>query len=143
MQITRSSIDTAKGPADWFTGDVYIDAVAAAPAPSRVTADVTSEDDVQAAVDHTVERFGRLDAADESAEQFDRVQAINLRGIWASMKHELRHMRDQGSGAIVNCSSLGGLVDHPRQVLGHRGGDHPDSPPPAPSAEEKPGPKRH
>ena len=31
MQITRSSIDTVKGPADWFTGDVYIDAVAAAP----------------------------------------------------------------------------------------------------------------
>ncbi len=40
MQITRSSIDTAKGPADWFTGDVYIDAVAAAPAPSRVTANL-------------------------------------------------------------------------------------------------------
>ena len=32
MQITRSSIDTAKGPSDWFTGDVYIDSVAAAPA---------------------------------------------------------------------------------------------------------------
>lgn len=40
MQITRSSIDTAKGPADWFTGDVYIDAVAAAPAPSQVTANL-------------------------------------------------------------------------------------------------------
>ena len=38
--VTRSSIDTVKGPTDWFTGDVYIDAVAvaAAPAPSRVTA---------------------------------------------------------------------------------------------------------
>jgi quercetin dioxygenase-like cupin family protein len=35
MQITRSSIATAKGPADWFTGDVYIDAVSAAPAPNR------------------------------------------------------------------------------------------------------------
>ncbi len=35
MQITRSSIDTAKGPAEWFTGDVYIDAVAATPAPGR------------------------------------------------------------------------------------------------------------
>lgn len=45
------------------------------------------------------------DAADESAEQFDRVQGINLRGIWASVKHELRQMRAQGSGAIVNCSS--------------------------------------
>ena len=38
MQITRSSVATVRGPADWFTGDVYVDAVAAAPAPSRVTA---------------------------------------------------------------------------------------------------------
>ena len=38
MDITRSSIDTVKGPADWFTGDVYIDPVAAAPAPARVQA---------------------------------------------------------------------------------------------------------
>jgi quercetin dioxygenase-like cupin family protein len=38
MEIIRSSIDTAKGPEDWFTGDVYIDAVAAAPAPARVQA---------------------------------------------------------------------------------------------------------
>jgi NADP-dependent 3-hydroxy acid dehydrogenase YdfG len=37
------------------------------------------------------------------------VNGINLRGIWASMKHELAQMRSQGSGAIVNCSSLGGL----------------------------------
>jgi len=40
MQITRSSIATAKGPTDWFTGDVYIDAVAAAPSPSRVSANL-------------------------------------------------------------------------------------------------------
>ena len=40
MQITRSSIDTVHGPGDWFTGDVYIDAVAAAPPPSRVTANL-------------------------------------------------------------------------------------------------------
>ena len=38
MEITRSSIDTAKGPAEWFTGDVYLDAVAAAPPPARVQA---------------------------------------------------------------------------------------------------------
>ena len=40
MEITKSSIDTVKGPADWFTGDVYIDAVAASPAPSRVQANL-------------------------------------------------------------------------------------------------------
>ncbi|MER5503181.1 SDR family NAD(P)-dependent oxidoreductase [Streptomyces sp. NPDC002466] len=95
--------------------------------------DVSDEAQVAAAVDRTVETFGRLDmaynnagimppptdAADESAEQFDRVQNINLRGIWASMKHELRHMRDQGSGAIVNCSSLGGLVGNPGRAAYH------------------------
>ncbi|MEV7797108.1 glucose 1-dehydrogenase [Streptomyces sp. NPDC087512] len=95
--------------------------------------DVTDEQQVAAAVDRTVATFGRFDmaynnagimppptdAADESADQFDRVQNINLRGIWAAMKHELRHMRDQGSGAIVNCSSLGGLVGNPGRAAYH------------------------
>jgi NAD(P)-dependent dehydrogenase (short-subunit alcohol dehydrogenase family) len=49
------------------------------------------------------------DAAEEPAEHFDRVVAINLRGVWACMKHELRQMRRQGSGAIVNNSSVGGI----------------------------------
>ena len=40
MEITRSSADTVKGPEEWFTGDVYIDAVAAAPAPARVQANL-------------------------------------------------------------------------------------------------------
>ncbi len=40
MEITRSPSETTKGPADWFTGDVYLDAVAAAPAPGRVQANL-------------------------------------------------------------------------------------------------------
>jgi NAD(P)-dependent dehydrogenase (short-subunit alcohol dehydrogenase family) len=59
------------------------------------------------------------DAADEPAEVFDRVNAINLRGVWACMKHELVQMRAQGSGAIVNCSSLGGLVGLPGRAAYH------------------------
>jgi quercetin dioxygenase-like cupin family protein len=35
VQITRSELDTTKGSADWFTGDVYVDTVVAAPAPAR------------------------------------------------------------------------------------------------------------
>jgi NAD(P)-dependent dehydrogenase (short-subunit alcohol dehydrogenase family) len=57
--------------------------------------------------------------ADESAESFDRVTAINLRGICTCMKHELLQMRTQGSGAIVNCSSLGGLVGQAGRAAYH------------------------
>ncbi|MGU3293177.1 glucose 1-dehydrogenase [Williamsia sp. M5A3_1d] len=92
-----------------------------------VTCDVADEDSVAALVRRTVDEFGRLDAAfnnagiqvpridaaDEPAENFDRVASVNLRGVWACMKHELGQMRNQGSGAIVNCSSLGGLVGNP------------------------------
>lgn len=86
--------------------------------------DVSDEGQVAAAVEQAVSTYGTLDIAfnnagiqspaadlaDQSAEDFDRVVAINLRGVWACMKHELKHMRDQGSGAIINCSSVGGLV---------------------------------
>jgi NAD(P)-dependent dehydrogenase (short-subunit alcohol dehydrogenase family) len=75
-------------------------------------------------VERTVSTFGRLDAAfnnagiqvpssevaDQSAEDYDRISAVNLRGVWACMKHELLQMRKQASGAIVNCSSIGGLT---------------------------------
>jgi NAD(P)-dependent dehydrogenase (short-subunit alcohol dehydrogenase family) len=89
-----------------------------------VTCDVADEAQVATMVERAVAIFGRLgmafnnagivgftgDLADESAESFDKVTAINLRGVWTCMKHELRQMRTQGTGAIVNCSSLGGLV---------------------------------
>jgi NAD(P)-dependent dehydrogenase (short-subunit alcohol dehydrogenase family) len=98
-----------------------------------VTCDVSDEDQAAAMVERAVAQFGRLDmafnnagiqapptdAADEPAELFDRVNAINLRGVWACMKHELRHMRDQRSGAIVNNSSLGGLVGLPERAAYH------------------------
>jgi len=98
-----------------------------------IRCNVADEADVAAMVDRTVSVFGRLDAAfnnagvqappsdmaEETAENFDRVNAINLRGVWACMKHELRIMRAQGSGAIVNNSSLGGLVGLPSRAAYH------------------------
>ncbi|MER7483903.1 glucose 1-dehydrogenase [Streptomyces sp. NPDC126510] len=98
-----------------------------------VVCDVTDEQQAEAAVRRAVTEYGRLDmafnnagiqvpptdAAEETAESFDRVNAVNLRGVWAAMKHELRQMREQGSGAIVNCSSLGGLVGLPERAAYH------------------------
>jgi NAD(P)-dependent dehydrogenase (short-subunit alcohol dehydrogenase family) len=98
-----------------------------------IPCDVSDESQVAAMLERTVSEFGRLDmafnnagiqapptdAADEPAELFDRVNAINLRGVWACMKHELRQMRTQGTGAIVNNSSLGGLVGLPGRAAYH------------------------
>jgi NAD(P)-dependent dehydrogenase (short-subunit alcohol dehydrogenase family) len=95
--------------------------------------DVADDAQVEAMVEQTVATFGRLDAAynnagvqnivaetaDAPREDFDRVMAINLRGVWSCMKFELRQMCKQGNGAIVNCSSLGGLVGAPGRGTYH------------------------
>jgi len=100
------------------------DLVAAGHKAIGVRCDVADADEVAAMVRQTVSTFGRLDAAfnnagvqspiaetaDASSDEFDRVSSINLRGIWSCMKYELLQMREQASGAIVNCSSIGGLV---------------------------------
>src|SRR5579872_1577914 len=89
-----------------------------------VRCDVSNDADVETMVKKTVATFGRLDAAynnagiqnvladtaDSPRDDYDRVMGVNLRGVWSCMKFELQVMRKQGSGAIVNCSSLGGLI---------------------------------
>src|SRR6516225_1936843 len=92
-----------------------------------VRCDVSDDAQVAVMVDRTVAEFGRLDAAFNNArvmariaptaestrEDWDRVIGINLRGVWSSMKHELRQMERQGSGAIVNNASVGALTGNP------------------------------
>ena len=98
-----------------------------------VACDVADERQAADLVARTVAAFGHLDMAynnagilgpmcpmmEETAEGFDEVNAINLRGVWTCMKHELLQMTKQGSGAIVNCSSLGGLVGLPGRAAYH------------------------
>src|SRR5437763_7470143 len=100
-----------------------------------VRCDVSDEAQVEAMVEQTVSKFGRLDAAfnnagiqspvsevaDASVEEFDRVNAVNLRAIFSCMKYELLQMREQGSGSIVNNSSLGGLVGIAGRAIYHAG----------------------
>lgn len=89
-----------------------------------IRCDVSDERQVAAMVERSVSAFRSLDAAfnnaavqspiaetaDASGEEFDRVNSINLRGVWNCMKYELLQMRKQGSGAIVNNSSIGGII---------------------------------
>jgi NAD(P)-dependent dehydrogenase (short-subunit alcohol dehydrogenase family) len=98
-----------------------------------VRCNVADEAEVAAMIEQTVATFGRLDAAfnnagimipavetaDASGEDFERVTVVNLRGVWNCMKYELRQMREQGSGAIVNNSSIGGLIGIPGRAIYH------------------------
>ena len=85
--------------------------------------DVTDEDSVAAAVAHTVERYGRLDAAHNNAgispdtgttaectrALWDQIFAVNVTGIWLCMKYEIEAMRKSGGGAIMNTGSESSL----------------------------------
>lgn len=91
---------------------------------SFLRTDVSSEEDVKALIEHAVATYGRLDVAfnnagiggaagplaDQSSDNYDKVMGINVKGVWMSMKYEIREMLKTGGGAIVNNSSVGGLV---------------------------------
>ncbi len=88
-----------------------------------IRCDVTRAEDVKAALDKTIETFGRLDAAfnnagveqataalaDITEEEWDRIVAINLRGVFLCMKYEIPLLLKHGGGAIVNTSSGAGV----------------------------------
>lgn len=94
---------------------------------SAIEADVSKEADVAAMVDCAVADFGRLDGAfnnagiemhnkladDLDADDWDSVLNVNARGVFLCMKYEIRAMRKTGGGAIVNNSSMNGLVAIP------------------------------
>lgn len=96
-----------------------------------VKADVSRDADVAALVAQTVAAYGRLDCAFNNAgieeekkplaeceeEMFDRIMRVNVKGAWLCMKHEIRQMLTQGSGAIVNTASVAGLVGAPLQPV--------------------------
>ena len=89
-----------------------------------IRADVAQAAEVEALVAKTVETYGRLDCAynnagiagrtarvaDDSEQNWERILAINLKGVWLCLKYEIAHMLTQGGGAIVNTASDAGLI---------------------------------
>ena len=97
-----------------------------------ITVEITRADQVDAMVARTLDAFGRLDCAfnnagiagyqvgaagqktaDWSEDAFDRMVAVNLKGVWLAMRAELKVMTTQGGGSIVNTGSIAGLVGLP------------------------------
>jgi NAD(P)-dependent dehydrogenase (short-subunit alcohol dehydrogenase family) len=88
--------------------------------------DVTNEDNWRAAVDTAVQRYGKLDILVNNAgillrkaieemtvEEWDRIMAVNLKGVFLGTKHAIPAMRRAGGGSIINISSTAGLVGSP------------------------------
>jgi NAD(P)-dependent dehydrogenase (short-subunit alcohol dehydrogenase family) len=89
-----------------------------------VKTDVSKASDVKAMIERTVVTFGRLDFAfnnagieqlltplpEQTEETYDQIMDINVKGVWLSLKHEIPAMLKTGGGAIVNNSSVGGLI---------------------------------
>ena len=89
-----------------------------------VKADVSIPVAIEALISEVIKVYGQLDCAHNNAgivgdsgasvtdcteDNWDRIINLNLKGVWLCMKHEIRQMRKQGHGVIVNTSSIGGL----------------------------------
>ena len=92
--------------------------------------DVSDAVAVKEMIDWIVATYGHLDAAHNNAgiqtpqrlmaeitdEEYNRTVAVDLTGVWNCMRHEIQQMLKQGGGAIVNTSSMGGMVGFPGQA---------------------------
>jgi NAD(P)-dependent dehydrogenase (short-subunit alcohol dehydrogenase family) len=92
-----------------------------------VPTDVVQEAQVKNLIGRTLEQFGRLDFAfnnagvehaptpflEQTVETYDQVMDINVKGVWLSMRHEIPALLKSGGGAIVNTSSVAGVIAFP------------------------------
>lgn len=116
-------------------GDEVVDQIKAAGGEAKfIQTDVAQPGEVERLVARTVETYGQLDcafnnaasdegvfklAADFDEDEFDRLMAVNLRGVWLCMKCEIKQMlrQEPAGGAIVNMSSVNGLGGAPQGAI--------------------------
>ncbi|OLC24115.1 MAG: short chain dehydrogenase [Thaumarchaeota archaeon 13_1_40CM_4_48_7] len=96
-----------------------------------VRTDVSNENDVRSLVEETVKTFGKLDYAfnnagavedpapfaSKTSSLFDKIMNVNVKGTWLSMKYEIPQMLKNGGGALVNNSSVFGVIANPQLPL--------------------------
>jgi NAD(P)-dependent dehydrogenase (short-subunit alcohol dehydrogenase family) len=89
-----------------------------------VKTDVSKASDVKTMIEQTMAKFGRLDFAfnnagveqlltplpEQTEETYDQIMDVNVKGVWLSLKHQIPAMLKTGGGAIVNNSSIAGLI---------------------------------
>ncbi len=96
-----------------------------------VKTDVSDDTQMKALIDTTVKTYGGLNFAhnnvgieelpeqitEATAEKFDKLVAVDLKGVWLGMKYEITWMEQHGGGSIVNSSSIAGLIGAPGQII--------------------------
>jgi len=93
--------------------------------------DVLVAAEIEALVDHAAKTYGRLDLAfnnsgiegdvaplvEQTEANYDAIMDVNVKGVWLSMKYEIPRMLEHGGGAIVNCSSVAGVIGFPNVAI--------------------------
>jgi NAD(P)-dependent dehydrogenase (short-subunit alcohol dehydrogenase family) len=96
-----------------------------------VKTDVSNEDDVRSLVEKSIHTYARLDyafnnagieemmtpLANQTSDIFDQIMNVNVKGVWLSMKYEIPEMIRTGGGAIVNMSSVAGVMGFPQNPI--------------------------
>jgi NAD(P)-dependent dehydrogenase (short-subunit alcohol dehydrogenase family) len=96
-----------------------------------VKTDVANEDDVRSLVEKTIKTYGKLDYAfnnagiaetmtplvDQTSGIFDQIMNVNVKGVWLCMKYEIPEMIRTGGGAMVNMSSVAGVIGYPQMPI--------------------------
>src|SRR4029077_12778550 len=87
--------------------------------------------EIEALVEHAVKTYGRLDMAfnnagteggvaplvEQTEANYNAIMDVNVKGVWLSMKYEIPRMLERGGGAIVNCSSIAGVIGFPNVAI--------------------------